>query len=179
MAFSRNTPSLYTQLLPAVRSLTVNATKTLAQAFISCRLDYCNSLLYGISDGLLQRLQSVQNAAALLVTGARRCDHNTQCHDSCTGCQSVSESCLRSRGSCISRSLERLPRTLLTTVALCRTLVVAHCGLIQITRGTCSCREHITNLVIGVSRRPVLECGTTFHPDYGGRDSPSVSSDDL
>jgi len=54
----------------------MNATKTLVQAFISCRLDYCNSLLYGISDGLLQRLQSVQNGAARLVTGARR-DHIT------------------------------------------------------------------------------------------------------
>ena len=49
----------------------------LVQAFISCRLDYCNSLLFGISDGLLRRLQSVQNTAARLVTGARRCDHIT------------------------------------------------------------------------------------------------------
>ena len=55
----------------------MNATKALVQAFISCRLDYCNSLLFGISDGLLRRLQSVQNAAARLVTGARRCDHIT------------------------------------------------------------------------------------------------------
>ena len=65
-----NTPPLQ-----SVRSLTVNATKTLVQAFISCRLDYCNSLLYGISNWLLERLQSVQNAAARLVTGARRRDH--------------------------------------------------------------------------------------------------------
>ena len=65
------------QLRPVVRSLSVNATKTLVQAFISCRLDYCNSLLFGISDGLLRRLQAVQNAAARLVTGARRCDHIT------------------------------------------------------------------------------------------------------
>ena len=36
------------QFRPVVRSLSVNATKTLVQAFISCRLDYCNSLLYGI-----------------------------------------------------------------------------------------------------------------------------------
>jgi len=57
----------------------MNATKTQVQACISCRLDYCNSLLYGISDGLpvLQRLQSVENAAARLVTGARRSDHIT------------------------------------------------------------------------------------------------------
>jgi len=38
---------------------------------------YCNALLYGISGGLIQRLQSVQNAAARLVTGARRRDHIT------------------------------------------------------------------------------------------------------
>jgi len=54
-----------------------SATKTLVQAFISCRLDYCNLLLYGINDRLLRRLQSVQNAAARLVTGAHRCDHIT------------------------------------------------------------------------------------------------------
>jgi len=65
------------QLRPVVRSLSVNATNMLAQAFISCRLDYCNSLLFGISDGLLRRLQSVQNAAARLVKGTRRCDHIT------------------------------------------------------------------------------------------------------
>ena len=35
------------------------------------------AVLFGISDGLLRRLQSVQNAAARLVTGARRCDHIT------------------------------------------------------------------------------------------------------
>jgi len=48
------------QLTPIVRSLSANATKTLVQAFILCRLDYCNSLLCGVSDGLLQHLQSVQ-----------------------------------------------------------------------------------------------------------------------
>jgi len=36
-----------------------------------------NSLFYGISDGLISRLQSVQNASARLVSGARRCDHIT------------------------------------------------------------------------------------------------------
>ena len=55
----------------------MNATKTLVQAFISCRLDYCNSLLFCIRDGLFRRLQSVQNAATRLVTGARLCDHIT------------------------------------------------------------------------------------------------------
>ena len=49
---------------------------SLVHAFISCRLDYCNALLYGIADGQLQRLQSVQNAAARLVTGTQRTDHS-------------------------------------------------------------------------------------------------------
>ena len=38
----------------------------LVQAFVSSRLDYCNSLFYGITDRLMQRVQSVQNAAARL-----------------------------------------------------------------------------------------------------------------
>jgi len=45
------------------------------QAFISCCLDHCNSLLYGISENLMRRVQSVQNAAARLLTRARRRDH--------------------------------------------------------------------------------------------------------
>jgi len=34
-------------------------------------------LLYGISDGLLRKLQAVQTAAVRLVTGARKFDHIT------------------------------------------------------------------------------------------------------
>jgi len=76
-ALSRSGYFQLRQLCPIIRSLTMEAAKTIAQAFISCHLDYCNSLLYSISDSLLQRLQSVQNAAARLVTGMRRCDHIT------------------------------------------------------------------------------------------------------
>ena len=56
---------------------TTTATKTAVQAFICCRLDYCNSILYGMSDGLLRKVQSIQTAAARLDTEARRCDHVT------------------------------------------------------------------------------------------------------
>jgi len=57
------------------RSLSEDTSKTLVQAFVSCRLDYCNSPFFGISERLMNRLQSVQNAAARLVTGTRRSDH--------------------------------------------------------------------------------------------------------
>ena len=66
------------QLRPVIRSLSAKATETLVQAFVSSRLDYCNSsLLYGVADGLYRHLQSVQNAAARLVSGVRRRDHIT------------------------------------------------------------------------------------------------------
>ena len=64
------------QLHPVVGSLSVDASKALVHAFISSRLDYCNSLLYGIANSLLQRLQSIQNAAARLITRARWQDHD-------------------------------------------------------------------------------------------------------
>jgi len=52
-------------------------------------------------------------------------------------------------------------------------------GLIRTTSGSWLCHEHTTNLGTGVSRLPVLDCGTTFHPGFGGRDSPSILLDDL
>ena len=66
------------QLCPVARSCTVDAAKTTVHAFIACRLDYCNSLLHGITDSLSWQLQSIQNAAARLITGTRRRDHITQ-----------------------------------------------------------------------------------------------------
>jgi len=65
------------QLRMVRSSLTLEAAKTMVHAFVSTRLDYCNSLLYGISDGLLTKLQTVQNAAARVVTGTRKFDHIT------------------------------------------------------------------------------------------------------
>jgi len=56
---------------------TATPTRALAQAFVSYRLDYCNSLTAGVADVHLRRLQSVQNAAARLVSSARRHDHIT------------------------------------------------------------------------------------------------------
>jgi len=43
---------------------------------ILCTLDYCNPLLYGVTN-ITRKVQSLQNAAACLITGARRRDHIT------------------------------------------------------------------------------------------------------
>jgi len=76
-ALSRSCFFYMRQLRSIKQALTLDATRTLIHAFISSRLDYCNSLLAGISSQLLQKLQVVQNAAARLVTGARKCEHMT------------------------------------------------------------------------------------------------------
>jgi len=65
------------QLRVILQSLISEAATSLVHAFISCCLDYCNALLYGIADCQLQWLQSVQNAAARLVTGLWRTEHIT------------------------------------------------------------------------------------------------------
>ena len=43
------------------------STETLIHAFVSSRVDYCNSLLYGLPAYQLNKLQRVQNAAARLI----------------------------------------------------------------------------------------------------------------
>ena len=50
------------------RHLDLDNAKSPATALVYSRLDYCNSLLYGIADIDLTRLQSVQNQLARLVT---------------------------------------------------------------------------------------------------------------
>ena len=65
------------QLRVIVSCLTPHAATTLVHAFIHSRLDYGNSLFYGISSHQLRRLQLLQNSAARLVSGAHRYDHIT------------------------------------------------------------------------------------------------------
>ena len=47
-------------------------TQILVQAIVSSRLDYCNSLLYGVNKSVINKLQKVQNAAARLVSMRRK-----------------------------------------------------------------------------------------------------------
>ena len=49
----------------------------LVHAFIYSRLDYGNALLFGLSTKELNRLQVIQNAAARLISGAKKHDHIT------------------------------------------------------------------------------------------------------
>ena len=62
------------QLRSVRRSLSVNACTALVHAFVTSRLDYCNSLLAGIGDGLIDQLQTVMRVAARLVLRKRKFD---------------------------------------------------------------------------------------------------------
>jgi len=45
--------------------------------YTSVSIDYCNSLLYGISDNNINRFQQIQISAARIVTNTRKYDHMT------------------------------------------------------------------------------------------------------
>ena len=76
--------------------LSVDAVKTLVCSLVLSRLDYCNSLLVGLSQYLIKRLQGVQNAAARSIL--KHPDLSTSHHSSrtFTGCLSIRGSCTRS-----------------------------------------------------------------------------------
>ena len=59
------------------RFLTEDATKTLVTSYILSRLDYCNCLLMGTPNSVIQPLQKIQNFAARLVLLAPRLHHAT------------------------------------------------------------------------------------------------------
>jgi len=50
--------------------LTLNAAKAMAVSIVGCRLDYCNSVLCGMSQANTDKLQRVQNILARVVVGA-------------------------------------------------------------------------------------------------------------
>ena len=51
--------------------------KSIVQAIVMSRIDYCNSLLYGVAATNLSKLQRVQNAAVRLVCSLPRHEHVT------------------------------------------------------------------------------------------------------
>jgi len=57
-------------------SLDTNSAKLLANALVSSKLDYCNSLFYNLPSTSINRLQHVQNSLArFVIPSVRRCHH--------------------------------------------------------------------------------------------------------
>jgi hypothetical protein len=66
------------QLRQIRSSLDITSAKLLANALVSSKLDYCNSLLYNLPNSSLNRLQHVQNSLArAVVPSTKRSDHIT------------------------------------------------------------------------------------------------------
>ena len=64
--------------------LTQEVLVTVVHAFVTSRIDYCNSLLYGISDYNINRLQRIQNSADRILTNTRKwlsCIYELLCYD--------------------------------------------------------------------------------------------------
>jgi len=59
------------------RQVPTSVFQSLIVALVLSRLDYCNSVLFGLPANLIQRLQSVQNAAARIIFRIRRSEHIT------------------------------------------------------------------------------------------------------
>lgn len=74
-AVCRNT-LYYLRKIGSIRALlTEAAASQLVHSLVSTRLDYCNSLLYGLPDCQVKRLQRVQNVAARIVSRTERSAH--------------------------------------------------------------------------------------------------------
>ena len=59
------------------KHLTFDAAQLLVQALVTSKLDYCNSLLYGLTKNVNKQLQRQQNAAARVVTLSSKFCHIT------------------------------------------------------------------------------------------------------
>ena len=59
------------------KHLTFDAAQLLVQALVTSKLDYCNSLLYGLPKNVNKQLQRLQNAAAGVVTLSSKFCHIT------------------------------------------------------------------------------------------------------
>jgi len=57
--------------------LTQESLLTVVHAFVTSRIGYCKSMLYGISDYNINRLHRIQNSAARIVANTRKYDHIT------------------------------------------------------------------------------------------------------
>ena len=59
----------------SLKALPFDTAKYLVNCFVISRIDYCNSLLSGVPQYALYRLQRVMNAAARMLCGARKNSH--------------------------------------------------------------------------------------------------------
>ena len=72
---SLNYDVVYIHINSICNFLTTVAVRTHVCSLVLSRNDYCDSLLAGLPQGLLKKIQSVQNAAAKMIFQAPKVDH--------------------------------------------------------------------------------------------------------
>ena len=75
--------------------LNTEACTTLMLGLVISHFDYCNSILVGIPDVSINRMQRVQNLAAKVILGKLKMDTASECLLALTGCQFIAGSILR------------------------------------------------------------------------------------
>ena len=151
------------QVRQAVRSLSEDASKTLAQAFVSCRLEYCNSLFFGISEEELMN--------RLLVSSERRCPSGDRYStlrpyitDAPSATLATSAPAHPLQGGHVRpprRCLAFRHRTWLTIAVLSPMLVIGGC--VPQRAEHASWRRHTAPSATARSRLLDPDCGTVFH----------------
>jgi len=131
-----------------------------------------------MADGLMSRLQSVQNAARRLITGVRRCEHITP------ALRQLHWLPVRRRvdfkiSTLVYRSLAGTAPVYLAQTNICWLLPLAAVlgGLLTIERAWS--RDHATSSVTAVLPLPGQHCGAVCLNSFGNRTSPSDNSNDL
>jgi len=112
------------QLRSVKRSLSADAMRALVQAFVHCRLDYCNSLLTDAADVHFKRLQSVQNAPLDWFQGHVVTTTSPWILQNSTGFQCARELCSRLWCWCGSVLTALLPATSPNSAFLCPLLQI-------------------------------------------------------
>ena len=135
--------------------MTAEAARTVAEAFLSCRLDYCNSLLYDLPGTLLR------NATARLITDMRHGDYSRPYNGNFTGYPSESVSSAKMHVWFASRCPGRRLSTWQTIAASCLTALGALCGQLTFQPAWCS-HENSAVTTTELSQSLDLACGTSF-----------------
>ncbi len=76
--------------------LSKSSLEVVIHACITSRLDYCNSLYFGISNSQISQLQVVQNSAIIFLKGCKSLIMPLPSCDHCIGCQFIIELSLKS-----------------------------------------------------------------------------------
>ena len=83
--------------------LTLDTCERIGQSAVTSRLNFCISLLVGLPEATLGRIQRCQNIAARAINGPGSMSTSSQCWSNCTGCRLYTE--CTSRFSCMSAEL--------------------------------------------------------------------------